>query len=153
LLDRARAALAGDVSVRTEPPRATPRRDEGVRIRKAGELWTVSGFGDEVHVRDSRGMQMLARLVAEPGRELHALDLGGASDATDGGDAGEVLDRTARAQYRERLAALIGERDQAEAWGDAGWAERASAEIEALTAELERAVGLGGRERRAGGAA
>jgi hypothetical protein len=117
-----------------------------VRIVRSGELWTVTGFGEEIHVRDSRGMQMLATLVEAAGRELHVLDLAGGGDT---GDAGEVLDATARAQYRERIAELTAEREQAEAWGDAGRAERAQAELEALTAELSRAVGLGGRDRRA----
>ena len=94
---------------------------------------------------------MLAQLVAQPGRPLHVLDLAGASGA-DGGDAGAVLDRTARDQYRSRLAALAQAREDAEATADRGRLERANAEIEALGAELERAFGLGGRERRVGAA-
>jgi hypothetical protein len=143
--EQCRAAIGG----KAVP--ASPRR-EVVTVTREGSLWTIRGFDDEVHVRDSRGMQMLARLVANPGHEAHVLDLMGASQ-TDGGDAGELLDATARARYRERLAELVAERDRAEEWGDTGRAERANDEIEALTVELERAVGLGGRERRAGVAA
>jgi hypothetical protein len=142
-----RSALAGE--------RSTPAAvsvPQAIRISREGALWIVAGFDDEVRVRDSRGMEMLARLVAEPGREIHVLDLMGASN-TDAGDAGELLDAKARSQYKQRLADLMAERDRAEEWGDVGRAERASDEIEALTLELERAVGLGGRERRAGGAA
>ena len=47
---------------------------------------------------------------------------------------------------------LIAERDEAEAAGNTRRAEKANAEIEALTAELERAFGLGGRERKVGAA-
>ena len=132
------------------PPPPAPASH--VAIARDGALWLVTGFGERAHVKDSRGMHMLARLVGEPGRELHALDLAGAGDGVDGGDAGELLDATARAQYRARLRELTAERDEAEQWGDAGRAERAAAEIEALTDELGRAVGLGGRTRRAGSA-
>src|SRR5262249_42749722 len=113
--------------------------------------WTVRGFGEEIHVKDSRGVQMIARLVEEPGSELHVLDLAGAAGA-DGGDAGPILDEKARRQYRARLVQIAALRGEAESLGDRGRAERANAEIEALTAELERALGLGGRERRVGAA-
>ena len=151
-IERCRAALAGMA------PRAPARApqlaaaNERILLNREGELWTVSGFGEAIHVRDSRGLQMLARLVAEPGRALHALDLAGAGDGIDLGDAGEMLDKTARAQYRARLSDLVSERDEAESLGDRGRIERANQELELLTAELERAVGLGGRERRAGSA-
>jgi hypothetical protein len=150
LAEHCRAALAGDRASPVVPVPAKPQ--QGVRIAREGNLWIVAGFDDEIRVRDSRGMEMLARLVGEPNREIHALDLMGAA-TTDGGDAGELLDPKARAQYKARLAELMAERDRAEEWGDAGRAERVADEIEALTSELERAVGLGGRERRAGGAA
>lgn len=147
---------ARDVAAGSDEP-ATRARDvapgaQHVALSREGELWLVRGFGDEIHVRDSRGMQMLARLVAEPGRELHALDLAGSPSGADAGDAGELIDSVAREQYRARLAELVAERDRAEQWGDAGRSARASDEIEALTAELERALGLGGRGRRAGSA-
>ncbi len=133
-------------------PRPVAAGATALVFEKAGALWILRGFGEEIHVKDSRGVQMLAKLVAEPGRELHVLELAGGGDAVDGGDAGEVIDARAREQYRVRLAELAAERDRAEEWGDAGRAERAAEEIEAITSELERALGLGGRERRVGGA-
>jgi hypothetical protein len=88
-------------------------------------------------------------LLEQPGREWHVLDLVGAV-AADGGDAGPHLDVQARQAYRLRARELAAERDAAEANGDLGRSERATREIDALTAELERAFGLGSRERRAG---
>jgi hypothetical protein len=133
-----------------DPP---PADRERLAFVRCGELWRVSGFGERIHVRDSRGVQMLARLVAEPGREMHALDLGGCGDAVDAGTPGPVLDERAKRCYRARLAELTRERDQADAWGDRGRSERATAELEALTDELARAVGMGGRDRKVGSAA
>ncbi len=104
-------------------------------------------------------MQYLARLVGAPGREIHVLDLvaagrGGAEEASvDMGDAGELLDDEARAKYRDRLADLRDTLTEAESFGDADRAARVRAEIDFLGAELGRAVGLGGRGRRAGAAA
>ena len=61
-----------------------------------------------------------------------------------------MLDAEARRSYRARLTELQGELDEAESFNDVGRAEAARAEIAALTDELARAVGLGGRPRRAG---
>lgn len=132
----------------TAPVSAAPT----VVCRRQGELWLISGFGESVHVKDSRGLQMIARLMAEPGSPLHVLELSGGAAEVDGGDAGPVLDSKARAAYRQRLSELLAARDEAEAAGDIGRARRSQHEIEALTAELERAFGLGGRERRVGAA-
>ena len=146
--DAGRVGLTALLDRLTVKPAVKAVKDEPVTIAKEGELWLVRGFGEVAHIKDSRGMQMLARLVGEPLRELHVLDLAGANEPVDGGDSGELLDPKARAAYKARLAELIAERDRAEAWSDVGRAERASAEIEALTSELERAIGSGGRARR-----
>ena len=66
------------------------------------------------------------------------------------GDLGPILDEQAKAAYRERLADLQAERDEAEAFHDSERAERARAEYDAVAAELAAALGLGGRDRRAG---
>jgi hypothetical protein len=68
------------------------------------------------------------------------------------GDAGEMLDDESKASYRRRLGELRDELDQAKARGNFERAEQSEAEIDALRRELSRAVGLGGRSRRAASA-
>lgn len=122
-------------------------------LRREGEFWTLSYEGRITRIADARGLHHLARLLAEPGREVHALDLTAGGSAPHPADAGPILDAAAKAAYRERVTELRAELDEAEAFADAGRAERARAELDALTAELARAAGLGGRDRRVGDAA
>jgi predicted ATPase len=68
------------------------------------------------------------------------------------GDAGEMLDEQAKSAYRRRLSELREELEEAKEFGNTERAEKVEAEIDALTSELSRAVGLGGRDRRAGSA-
>jgi hypothetical protein len=68
---------------------------------------------------------------------------------TDLGDAGELLDAQAKAAYKARLDELRVEVDEAEGFNDAVRATRARQEMDFLVGELARAVGLGGRDRRA----
>ncbi len=119
-----------------------------------GDYWAVAWEGEVVRLKNSRGLAMLARLVAEPGHEIAALDLDAPGLAViDKGDAGELLDDRARAAYRSRLIEIEEELAEAEAWNDPARLARARDEAEALRGELSRAVGLGGRARRAAGAA
>jgi uncharacterized membrane protein len=127
-------------------------------MAREGDYWTLAHAGALVRLKDSLGLQYLARLVAEPGREVHVLELvggrrGGEAGAVDTGDAGELLDDEARDSYRRRLADLEEELREAESFADAERASRLREEIEFLGAELGRAVGLGGRSRRAGSSA
>jgi AAA ATPase domain len=139
-------------------------------FRREGEYWTVAYDGEVVRLKDAKGLRHLARLLAQPGRELLATDLeaadrgpaaaapvgpggrarGGELEARpDLGDAGALLDAEAKAAYRARLEELRAELEEAEGFNDPERAARARAEREFLTAELARAVGLGGRDRRA----
>ncbi len=105
-------------------------------------------------LRDSRGMQMLARLVFTPGQEIHVLDLMGTQSArscrVDSGDSNELLDDRARREYRRQLESLREQLEEAQSMNDFAAAEAAREEIEQLSAELARAFGIGGRPRRAG---
>jgi tetratricopeptide (TPR) repeat protein len=122
-------------------------------LERDGEVWVCECGSSTFRLRDSRGMRMLARLVAAPGREIHALDLMGASlgeQAVDSGDCGEALDPQARDEYRQRLQSLREQLEEAEGRHDLAAAEAAREEIDLLSAELSRAFGLGGRARRTG---
>jgi hypothetical protein len=122
-----------------------------------GEFWTVQHAAGSFRLRDSLGLHYLARLFAEPDRPIHVLELvsGDASAAAHGstsGDAGELLDPQAVQSYRARARELEEELREAESFSDAGRSAKLQEELEFLSAELSRAVGLGGRARRAGSA-
>src|SRR5215471_6832096 len=141
----------------------------GNLFRRESEYWTVRYEGSVARLKDAKGLRYLARLLGDPRREFHAVDLAAAGSPAarpgpsgerawpasalrvrpDLGDAGELLDARAKAAYRARLDELAGELEEAERFHDAGRAAKASAERDFLMGELARAVGLGGRDRRA----
>lgn len=129
--------------------------EAALALRQDGETWVIDGGDRAIRMRDSKGMRLLARLVAEPGRELHVLDLehGERAEGIDRGDAGEILDDEARARYRRRVVELREELAEAEEWSDELRAERAREELSAIEGELSRALGLRGRSRRTAAAA
>jgi hypothetical protein len=102
-------------------------------------------------VKDSKGLRDLAVLLAQPGREVHCIELMGGSDV--GGSPGPVLDAAARRQYEQCIRSLQEDIDDARTANDLARAERAEAELDALVDQLTQAFGLGGRERPAGAAA
>jgi tetratricopeptide (TPR) repeat protein len=120
-------------------------------FRREGDYWCVVFAGRTVRVRDLKGMRYLAQLLAHPGRELHVLDLVAAETGqqTALGDAGEMLDERAKAAYRRRLVEIEDDIEQAHALEDAEREAQADAERDFLVRELARAIGLGGRHRRA----
>lgn len=130
-------------------------------LTREGEVWLLAFEGEALRLRDSLGVQYLARLLASPGQAVHALELAqgklepdaGLASALHTSDAGEELDATARNQYRARVLALREELSEAEAAHDPERAEQLRGELTFLAAELSRAVGLSGRARRAGSAA
>jgi hypothetical protein len=138
------------------PRGATPAARPAPRFSlcQEGDFWSVAWQDQVVRLRDSRGLAILAQLVEHPGQELHVLQLASAHDEPhDAGDAGSLLDDKAVQRYRRRLLDLREELSEAEIGRDTARTEKAEAEIEFLTGELARAVGLGGRDRRTGQAA
>jgi hypothetical protein len=149
------------------PPVSEPLPDGGsavgATLRREGDYWTLVYAGVTDRLKDMKGLHYLVRLLEQPGQELHVLDLLGQTTNT-AFDEPEVrgalraarlplLDGTAKASYRRRLAELREDLAEGERHHDAGRAEQARAEIEALTEQLAAAVGLGGRDRSTGSAA
>jgi tetratricopeptide (TPR) repeat protein len=143
------------------PSPATPATSACV-FRCDGDTRTVRFDGTTVLLHDLVGFRYLERLLAEPNREFHVLDLvavergslptmrrgsePGSDDGltpTDGGHAGLHLDEQAREAYRRRLVDI----DDATMMNDSARLALAMEDREYLIAELSRAVGLGGRAR------
>lgn len=137
---------------------------DSARLVREGEYWTVQYKGQICRVKEARGMELLARLLALPYREVHVLDLAAdpapdedlaANPAAIARALGAVtglpaLDRAARVQYQKRVAELRSELEEARQHHDTGRAEQLLHELEALEGELSRATGLSGRRRPSG---
>lgn len=133
-------------------PRATPQPTTPWTIVERNGSWSISIGDRTLLVPNLKGMPLLARLAENPHVEIHSLELVSGAEPEVSGDAGELLDDKARSAYRKRLAKLADDLEDAQARGDMERAERIRDEHEALLKELSRAVGLGGKVRRAGAA-
>lgn len=155
-----------------DPEAATPisARERDTRsFRREGEYWSV--IFDDVTTRhkDSKGIRFLVRLLEHPGREIHALDLAGALPGVEAGpsskisdqelprrdlgDAGPLMDETARSQYRARVDELRADIAEGREFNDPERVERAQTELDFIGEHLSAGVGLGGRDRVAASAA
>jgi tetratricopeptide (TPR) repeat protein len=137
-------------------------------FRREGEYWSIAFEGQIFRLKDAKGLRYLGRLLEDPGREFHVLDLvaleEGLSETLGSpprevdraarlGDAGPVLDPEAKVAYRRRLEELEAEIAEAERWRDLERARRAREEKAFLVQAMAGAVGLGGRDRLAASAA
>lgn len=129
---------------------------------REGDMRTINFNGVTIHLKDLMGMRYLERLLAEPGREFHVLDLvaverGALSVGSSPGGSGvdaqcglEVFDSKAREAYRQRLAETEEDIEEAEENNDFHRAQLARADRQFLVDELCRGVGLNGRARTVG---
>jgi tetratricopeptide (TPR) repeat protein len=157
------------------------QRAEAATFSREGDYWTIAHGGTVSRLRDTKGLGYISWLLSHPGQEFHVLDLVhrvGRVDSADQpvfaadtlpigaeelanagihfsdlGDAGEMLDDQARLAYRRRITELHGELEEARKFSHQDRAARIEDEIDALTSEISRAVGLGGRRRRSASAA
>jgi hypothetical protein len=132
------------------------RRQQEARVAEAalireGNLWRVEFAGATAHVRDSKGMRDIARLIARPGELVNALDLaGGPGPGVLQAAVGPMLHETAVAAYRGCLNELERLLDRTDRAGDADASAALTSERDALIRELASARGLGGRTRSSG---
>jgi predicted ATPase/class 3 adenylate cyclase len=142
-LQELEAGPAAGVGLSAAPRSATAGAVTPAVLRRQDKRWLVGYGGATFELSDMKGLHHLARLLAQPGREVHVLDLAGGSAE----DAGPVLDEQAKREYRRRVRDLQDEIDEAETWNDPERATRAQLELDALTRQLAAAVGVGGRDR------
>lgn len=146
-----------------------PDRTATATFKLEGGIRTVRFSGGTTLMPDLKGLRYIERLLADPGREIHVLDLvavergslpgGHAVDhdqetlTKDVGAGLPVIDEAARDAYRRRLVEVDNDIEEATRMNDLGRVELAQRDRDYLIAELTSAVGLGGRTRSVGGSA
>lgn len=145
------AGIDGDLpeQIRTalaELPQTTlPAEPVDVTVENAfrfdGAVWTLSFAGRTIHMPDAKGLHDLHTLLSHPGSDVPAVTLltGGSGEEAYrarrlGGD--DLLDDTAKAQYRQRLGQLDEEIESALNRGDEDRAALLDRERAALLDQL-----------------
>jgi predicted ATPase len=143
------------------------------RFRREGEYWTIAYQEVSFRLRHIRGLDYIAQLLQHPHVEFHVLDLVtraqkmtssptsayGATlvepdcQVSRRGAADALLDTQARAAYKQRLVELGEELEEAQSLNDLGWVDKAQHEVDFISAELMRGLGLGGHARNAASSA
>lgn len=162
--EQAEALLADALS---SPP-SSPSMQAGIGTFKCdGDTRTISYDGRTILMGDLKGFRYVQRLLADPGREFHVLDLVAVENGSlpAGITVGEgvnvsaewvgaglpLIDAKARDAYRRRLADVDDDLEEATQMNDIGRIELAQRDRQYLITELSRAVGLGHRHRSVGG--
>lgn len=120
-------------------------------FREEGGYWSIAFDGLAVQLTGQKGFKDIARLIAQPGEEVHCLELAD-RPAEPAGDA-PVLDDRARRDIQARARELQREIDEADAAHDLARATRAREELDGIVEYLSGALGLQGRPRALGSAA
>ena len=146
-------AWDGD-SEEAEPQAPAPSAIESATdrpvFRREQDFWTIQFEGRSLRLRDAKGLHYIGELLRRPGEDVHVATLLGEGEPIRPalGDAGEVVDVRAKAQYKARLEDLRAELEEAERCNDIARAGRLREEFEFIGHELSAAFGLGGRARK-----
>jgi hypothetical protein len=148
-------------------------------FKREGDGWGVCFEGNHISVKHSLGLTYIGYLLANPEQDVSVFDLvslerkdeanptsseystmthdqleaEGMSVRFGLGDAGEILDAQAKKQFKERLDDIREELAYTKANGDICQAEKLENEKDAIMQQLNAAIGLGGRGRKAGSVA
>ncbi len=145
---RERAVSSQPSAVSGEQTSGAPNRE--LLLRREGDVWLLECDRVRLQLSHTKGLAYLETLLLAPHRPVHALELAGIDEQSDGGP---MLDEQARRAYRARAAALQQELNEAAAFNDLGRTERLQRELDAIGDELSRAFGLSGKARSQGSAA
>ncbi len=153
----------GITSAETRPAPDTGSERLSATFRREGEYWVIGYKAPVFRLKDRMGLRYLALLLKNPGREFLAVDLVAAvqgdrlgsipddsAERVTRGEREPHLDERSRREYAQRLRDLRAVVEEARAFNDRERASRAQAEIDLLTDELRRGMGLGHRVRPAG---
>ena len=144
-------------------PKTSFRTHEKSLFLRQNDYWIIRYDGHTALLKSTRGLQYLAILLSDPGREFHVSELiAGTRDASTqaagfvvhGPVTAElytgitVLDAQAKAEYKSHLTELRRDLDEAERFHDPVRRSQAQNEIHVITDRLASAVGFGGRDRK-----
>ena len=120
-------------------------------FRRLGQIWVLKFEGEMKLMQDARGLYYIARLLAEPNRDVWASHLlasvAGIDPRVTAGASESLVDGPALATYRTQYRELQEELEEARDMNDLGRIASIQSKMDAFAAEIARATGLAGKRR------
>lgn len=120
-------------------------------FRRLGQIWVLKFEGEMKLMQDARGLFYVARLLAEPDRDVWCAHLLAAAVGIDPritlGSSGPASDSPTMRKCKENLDDLREELDTAKASDDEGRIARIESDMQKITTQIARSMGLGGKIR------
>jgi TolB-like protein len=116
-------------------------------VRKE-ETWELIFKGRAITLKDAKGLHDIAKLLQEPNKQLHCMDLMGA--AVDESNPTTAIDRKAKSSYVKRIKELQIEIEDAEATNNNIEIQKLHEEYDSILEHLSQSMGLAGKSRKVG---
>lgn len=143
------AGLKSSFSTRKEQKKVLvelpPEQSSGIFL-KEDEIWRMEFEHVEITMLDIKGYHDIARLLGQPEEDIHCTELMGSVSSMD--EKEYTIDEKAKQQYKQHLAELSRELEEAEEMNDLGRKKRLQQEMEQLLSHLEKDFGVGNRARK-----
>ncbi len=134
--------------VNYSPPAAEQLMHQDAYFSVKGEFWELCYQGETVAVKDAKGLHDIARLLTEPEKAIHCVELIGAT--IEDGSATLTLDAQAKQNYQNRLRRLQIQIEEAEMYQHSEQLVQLQEEYDQLIDHLSGALGLAGKARKVG---
>lgn len=120
-------------------------------FRRINQIWVLRFAGKAALMHDARGLYYIARLLAEPDRDVWASHLLAAAVGIDpritAGSAEPLLDGPSMFAYHKQYQELQEELEEARSMNDLGRIESIQVKLDFFATEISRATGLFGKKR------
>lgn len=129
----------------TETGKSNKTLTESATFIRNGEIWNIHFNGENVIMKDLKGFYDIARLLNEPEKEFHCIELMGAFLID--GARHLAIDEKAKKNYRQKLSELKEEIEIAEELGQTDELKLLYAKYDQLVDYLTGSLGLAGKPR------
>ena len=113
-----------------------------------GDIWELSYKNYSINLKDAKGFHDIYKLLNNPSKEFHCLDLMGA--AVDENSSTASIDQKAKQQYLNRIKELQQDIDEAEEMNIAENITALREEYDSILEHLSNSLGLSGKARKVG---
>ncbi len=113
-----------------------------------GNAWTISFKDASIILKDAKGLHDIYKLISQPNREFHCLDLMGSG--IDERDNTSTIDHKAKTAYHKRIKELQEDIADAEALNQTEAIGPLREEYDSILEHLSQSLGLSGKTRKVG---